>query len=69
MFVATGNPAATNDIRAATRDAPTSMASLVAENHVEQIKADAHVVEPLGAGIAGASNDLIALTMANVFSR
>ena len=62
MFMATGNPAAANDIRAATHDAQTSMAAIAAADAVDQIKSDAHMVDQIGSGIMAASNDLIAMT-------
>ncbi len=62
MFMATGNPAAANDIGGATQDARTAMTAILSSDADQQIKADARVVDLIGGGIAAASANLIAMT-------
>ncbi len=62
MFMATGTASAATEVRDATAEADASMASVLSGPTPDAIKADARLVENIGAGIATASGDLIAMS-------
>jgi methyl-accepting chemotaxis protein len=62
MFMATGTGSAATDVRDATTEAAASMASVLSGPTPDAIKVDARLVENIGAGIAAASGDLIAMS-------
>jgi methyl-accepting chemotaxis protein len=59
MFMATANGSAANDVRDSTTAAGKSMATLLASETPDTVKADARVVDTLGRGIGQAAMTLI----------
>ena len=59
MFLATGNPAAANEVRDAAQEAERQMAVILNGKLADDVKADARTVALVGKGIAGAADGLI----------
>jgi methyl-accepting chemotaxis protein len=62
MFMATGAKSAANDIRDATAEATASMQAVLSGPAPGSVKQDARMVETIGAGIATAATDLVAMS-------